>query len=184
MRCRTTTVSFDEAFPLYSYTGFTRKLLIAYKVKKRCSLANFLALRLVQEILVRFPEYTIVPVPPRPGKLRKEGWDQVDLLARILERKWNLPVARILVREKGGDEQKSLNREGRRTNVAGRYTLLSGSSVPYGNRPTSKVLTICVPEKVLLLDDIMTTGATLSECATVLKAQGCTHVHAMVLAAD
>lgn len=179
VRCRTATVSFDGAFPLYSYTGAARKLLIAYKAKKRRSLANFLALRLAQEITVRFPGYTIVPVPPRPGKLRKEGWDQVDLLAGILERNLSLPVARLLVRKKGGDEQKTLDREGRRNNVMGRYILKADSCATDSGRAV-----VIMPGKVLLLDDIMTTGATLSECASVLKAHGSDQVFAMVIAAD
>jgi ComF family protein len=179
MRCRSTKVSFDGAFPLYSYTGVARKLLIAYKSKKRRTLAFFIAQRLVPEIMARFPGYTIVPVPPRPGKLRREGWDQVDLLARILERDWKLPVSRLLARQKGGNEQKSLDREGRRTNVMGRYTLLSGTTVPAGNSSTNTE-----PGRILLLDDIMTTGATLSECASVLKVHGCNQIFAVVVAAD
>ena len=179
MRCRSSPVSFDGAFPLYSYSGVARKLLIAYKSKKRLSLANFLAQRLAQEIMERFPMYTIVPVPPRPGKLRKEGWDQVDLLARILERDWHLPVARLLARQKGGNEQKTLDREGRRTNVRGRYTRLPGSPRAFGRLPAC-----AAPEKILLLDDIMTTGATLSECASVFKRHGNNKIYAMVIAAD
>lgn len=179
MRCRSATVSFDGAFPLYSYSGVARKLLIAYKSKKRRSLAHFLARRLAPEIVQRFPGYTIVPVPPRPGKLRKEGWDQVDLLAGILKRNWNIPVARLLSRIKGGEEQKTLDREGRRNNVMGRYTLLPGRTRADGN------LSSCsVSGKILLLDDIMTTGATLSECAAVLKGHGSEQVFAIVIAAD
>ncbi|MFH2114574.1 MAG: ComF family protein [Spirochaetota bacterium] len=179
MRCRSTEVSFDVAFPLYSYTGMTQKLLIAYKVKKRRSLANFLAKRLAPEILARFPDYTLVPVPPRPGKLRKEGWDQVELIAKILERRCGLPIARLLVRVKGGDEQKTLDKEGRRINVLGRYALLPRIT-KLGNSASNDT----VPGKVILLDDIMTTGATLSECASVLKANGSDQVCAIVIAAD
>jgi ComF family protein len=179
MRCRSATVSFDGAFPLYSYTGVMRKLLIAYKAKKRRSLALFFAQQLAPEITARYPGYTVVPVPPRPGKIRREGWDQVDLLADILERTWQLPVSRCLARQKGGDEQKTLDREGRRTNVMGRYTLLPGRIKTDGRRSACSL-----PAKTLLLDDIMTTGATLSECASVLKRYGSSQVFAMVIAAD
>lgn len=179
MRCRTSASGFDGAFPLYSYTGVARSLLRAYKVKKRKSLASFLSQCLATEITARFPGYTIVPVPPRPGKIRREGWDQVALLAGFLQRNWNLPVARILARLKGGDEQKTLDREGRRTNVMGRYTLLPGGIRAEGRNSIARV-----PRKILLLDDIMTTGATLSECASVLKGHGGEMVYAMVIAAD
>jgi competence protein ComFC len=179
MRCRSATVAFDEAFPLYAYSGVVRKLLIAYKSKKRWSLARFLADCLAPEIIARFPSYTIVPVPPRPGKRRREGWDQVDLLVKILEKKWLLPVARLLARKKGGNEQKTLDREGRRTNVMGRYTFLPGSLDSDG-----RLSSVTIPGRILLLDDIMTTGATLSECASVLKERGNDRVAAMVVAAD
>lgn len=199
MRCRSARVAFDSAFPLYSYTGTARKLLIAYKSKKRRSLAAFLALRLAPEIMARFPGYTLVPVPPRPGKVHREGWDQVELLAGILEHRYKLPVARVLVRNKGGDEQKTLDKEGRFMNMVGRYDLMpryarhcrsqsgmiqpgscgSGSSSS-GKSGSEHPL----PGKVLLLDDIMTTGATLSECASVLKGYGSSRICAIVLAAD
>jgi predicted amidophosphoribosyltransferase len=179
MRCRTAEFSFDGVYPLFSYTGVARKLLIAYKAKKRKRLACFLAQYLETVLAARFSGYTIVPVPPRPGKLRKEGWDQVDLLAGILEHQWKLPVARVLARQKGGNEQKTLDKEGRRTNVIGRYTLLPGWPIR-----TGCIGGAAVPGKVVLLDDIMTTGATLSECAAVLKGHGSKQVFAVVIAAD
>ena len=199
MRCRSAAVSFDAAFPLYSYAGIVRKLLIAYKEAKRKRLSVFLARRLVPEIKLRFSGYTIVPVPPRPGKIRSQGWDQVELLARHLEKQWALPVGRFLVRNKGGNEQKTLDREGRRINVVGRYALLpklalrhehslgniaaAGSTDNSRDKDGAEVCSL-VPKKVLLLDDIMTTGATLSECAAVLKANGSKKVCAIVVAAD
>lgn len=179
LRCRAASFSFDGVFPLYTYAGIVRKLLIAYKAKKRWTLALYLAQELAREINGRFQGYTIVPIPPRPGKIHREGWDQVDVLARLLEQRWKLPVVRLLVRLKGGDEQKSLNRAGRRTNVLGRYTLIVSRE---GKRKIQRRTT--VPEHILLLDDIMTTGATLSECASILKQHGCGKVFAIVLAAD
>jgi competence protein ComFC len=194
MRCRSSEVSFDAAFPLYAYNGIARRLLIAYKSKKRHSLAVFLASRLAPEILARFPGYTLVPVPPRQGKIRKEGWDQVELLAGLIEHRYKWPVARILVRIKGGDEQKTLDREGRRMNMVGRYALkprcaelhrIQSRRLRYADCGSGySGPTDLLPGKILLLDDIMTTGATLSECASVLKAHGSSRVCAIVLAAD
>jgi len=168
MRCRTTEYSFNSVYPLFRYDGDARSLILAYKSRKRRSLAGFLALLVAKSLENRFPGRLIVPVPPRRGKQRRKGWDQVEDIVRVLEQRHGIAVSRILARG-DGREQKSLNLHDRRLNIKGTIKLLAGS---------------CVPDQVVLLDDILTTGATLSECAAVLKAAGASQVDACVLAAD
>jgi predicted amidophosphoribosyltransferase len=108
-----------------------------------------------------------VPVPPRPGKVRSLGWDQVEEIARVLERR-GLRVSRPLVRG-SSDEQKSLGRADRGLNAMKAYRLREGASSP---------------ASPLLVDDVATTCATLDACAAALKAGGARSVVALVLAAD
>lgn len=168
LRCRAEEPGFDAAYPLFPYAGLARRVILAYKSASRRSLASFLSSRLSEALLERYPGLPLVPVPPRPGKLRRKGWDQVERLASELERGRGVRVLRLLSRA-GGIEQKALGLAGRRENLKGKFSLLSGSVVP--------------PELVLL-DDVLTTGATLSECALALKAGGARLVYALVLAAD
>lgn len=167
MRCRTTSYAFDSACPLWRYDGELRSLVLAYKAGRR-SLAGFFAEALASAVSMRFPGRVIVPVPPRPGKLRRKGWDQVEAIVRLLESCHGLTVARILARA-DGRQQKALDLEARAANMKGKITVKKGAFVPMDP---------------VLLDDVLTTGATLSACAAVLRQAGATRIDAMALAAD
>ena len=154
----------DSISLLYPYTGKYRKLLAAYKFGKNLGLGNFLARRLAEGCR-NFPGFDLVPVPPRPGKIHRQGWDQVEYLARRLEKE-GFPVRRCL-RRLPSRTQKKLGRRERLENLAGRF-------VPGPE----------VPRRALLIDDVTTTGATLETCAGVLKAAGSEQVCGICLFYD
>ncbi|MDR3193368.1 MAG: double zinc ribbon domain-containing protein [Treponema sp.] len=164
---------------VYPYSGKYRDLLGEYKFGRNTALGFFLAERL-KEARARllaadsgltmggqeaqgFPP--LVPVPPRPGKLRKTGWDQVEYLARLLRRE-GLPVYRCLKRLPSLS-QKKLNREERLRNLRDRF-----------------VVTRRTPATAILFDDVITTGATLEACAGALKSAGTSKVYALCLFYD
>jgi competence protein ComFC len=167
MRCRDVEWSFDYAYPLFSYEGKIRDLISAYKKRCRRSLAGPISRILEAEISRLWPGRTIVPVPPRPGKIRSKGWDQVEEIARRLESR-GLIVARPL-RRTACSEQKRLGRKGRAANALTAYSLLPGRASP---------------DEPLLLDDVITTGATVDACARALKSGGARSVAVLALAAD
>jgi competence protein ComFC len=167
MRCRGRERAFDSAYPLFPYEGDMRSLIAAYKKGRRRSLSGLFARLMAEAIGERWPERTIVPVPPRPGKLRAQGWDQVEEIARALER-GGFRLSRPLER-RSSDEQKSLGRGERGANAGKAYALKAGESSP---------------ELPLLIDDVVTTCATLEACARALKGGGASSVAALVLAAD
>ena len=112
----------------------------------------------------------IVPVPSRPGKIRKNGWDQVEYLAKLIEKKHarygNFPVNRCLKRLPS-KSQKELGRENRKTNLKGR------------------IVTVKQPPKTaIVIDDVMTTGSTLDACASALKEGGTQTVYGLCLFYD
>jgi len=167
MRCRGAEYGFDSAYPLFRYAGDARSLILAYKSGARRSLAPFFARMLAAALLERYPGRVVVPVPPRPGKLRRKGWDQVEDIARILERRHGVVVRRILARA-DGEEQKALDLRGRAANMRGRIRLRR-AAVP--------------PADPVLLGGVLTTGATLSECAAALRSAGAVRVDAVTIAA-
>jgi competence protein ComFC len=167
MRCRGVERAFESAYPLFSYEGPVRELVSAYKKGRRRSLSHLFAFLLAETIEERWPGRTVVPVPPRPGKLRAQGWDQVEEIARILEAR-GINVERPL--ERGASvEQKRLGRGARGANARKAYSLKAGA---------------LSPELPILLDDVVTTCATLEACARALKEGGAAAVEAVVLAAD
>jgi predicted amidophosphoribosyltransferase len=170
--------SFESAFVLYPYTGRHRPLLQAYKFGRHRPLGNFFADKLA-EVLSRFKPFPAgkpvwVPVPPRPGKIRATGWDQMEDLAGRLEagaggKAGNNQFPRVCrcLKRLPSKSQKELNRENRKINLRGRI--------------------ICVkppPAEALILDDVFTTGTTLEACAAALKAGGARRVYAVSLFYD
>ena len=111
----------------------------------------------------------MVPVPFRRIRKTQQGWDQIQLITVLLRKYWNIPVLNILRRRKSGP-QKLLGYEERKLNIKGKIKL----------RYSAKDL----PEKILLLDDVFTTGATGSECAKVLLNAGVSEVDMLTLAID
>ena len=162
--------SFDSVTVLFPYTGKYRLLLTAYKFGAHPALGNFFAQKILEAVGSRVPgNAVIVPVPPRPGKIKQAGWDQVDYLARLLKRGGEAPgvnVRRCLKRLKS-QAQKRLNREQRMKNLQGRIVLKGRA-----------------PQTALLVDDVMTTGATLDVCASALKQGGAEKVYCLCLFYD
>ena len=162
----------DRIIPLFSYTGIGQELLTRWKITGMRGLswpfARCLAEALESISRKGLESIVIIPVPPRPGKIREKGWDQVDELAGILSRKFGISILRCLSRD-GGLEQKKLGRLDRYNNLKGHMQIRKG---------------ISVPETVIVLDDLMTTGSTLDSCAEVLKNAGAGKVYGLTLFFD
>ena len=162
---------------LFPYTGKFRVILGAYKFGKALGLGNFFV-HCLKDALGDFDPEEIrkaawVPVPPRPGKIRKQGWDQIDYLAMLLERdsrrggkNHSLPVCRCLKRLPSRS-QKELNRDERKSNLKG-HILCS--------KPT--------PETAVIFDDVVTTGTTMEACAGALLDKGARRIYGVCLFYD
>ena len=109
----------------------------------------------------------IIPVPLHPSRKRKRGYNQAELIARELSKNLNLICAsEILVRTRKTTPMKELNDEERRKNVE-RAFLVKENVVKY--------------KKILLVDDIYTTGSTMESCAKALLAAGVQQVYGFAL---
>jgi len=174
---------------LFPYSGKFRIMLGSYKFKKSLRVGNFLVKclasaieNLVESSLIHNSHLTgpdpekpveaaLVPVPPRPGKLKSQGWDQIELLAALLEKEHKrsghgIPVCRCLKRLPS-KSQKDLNREDRKNNLSKRI-----------------ICTKMPPETAIIIDDVVTTGATLDACAAALLEKGAVRVYAACLFYD
>ena len=110
----------------------------------------------------------LVPVPLHPSRLRQRGYDQALEIARAFARHGGLPVrSDALRRVRATAAQTTLDAAARRANLGGAFVLRPGAGLP---------------AHVALVDDVMTTGATLHECARVLRSGGVARVDAWCLA--
>lgn len=138
------------------------RLIVQFKYKFALELAEKLG-ALLKIFAGEFEGFLIVPVPLDKRKMRQRGFNQAEILASYLG-----PVFDCLEREYKPVHQAGADRAARLGNLAGLFGMRVGFSV--------------LGRKVLLVDDVATTGTTLSECARVLREAGASTVAAIVLA--
>lgn len=154
------------------YEGHCRDLVHAFKYHHKTHLRRPLAL-LAADALRDFvatcaPE-VVVPVPLHVRRLRERGFNQAVLLGEIWAREWGLPLQRsVLRRIRWTEPQINLAAAQRRDNVRGAFDVRDANIVE-GRR-------------ILLVDDVYTTGSTVKECAGVLKAAGAEEVVVVTVA--
>ena len=162
----------DSFAAVWYYEGNVRRSLLRFKFYNArsygVSYGRILAMRLQREYPDGFDMLTWVPVS-RLRKLRR-GYDQVELLAKAVGRELGLSPVPTLKKIRNNRPQSRLkDPAARRANVLGAYRLLEGAAVK--------------GQRVLLLDDILTTGATAGECARMLRGAGAKEVHCAAVAA-
>lgn len=162
----------DSFVAVWYYEGNVRGSLLRYKFRNtRCyadSYGRILAMKLMAQYPEGFDILTWVPVS-RLRRLRR-GYDQVELLARAVGKELGMTPVPTLKKIRNNRPQSRIHdASARRANVLGVYRLMPEADVK-GRR-------------VLLLDDILTTGATAGECARVLLSAGAGEVHCAAIAA-
>lgn len=170
-------LSLEEIWSVAVYDGVLRELIHQFKYKEKKYLANPLGKLLVdfvEEYLEEEGFDYIIPIPLEKARQKKRGYNQAELLARVLGEAVNKPILTNLVkRRKKTKPQFGLNKEERFENLSGAFKISKSGKEDV---PTITGMT------VLLLDDLATTGATLDECAKALKRAGVSEVYALVLA--
>jgi ComF family protein len=166
--CRLGVQGFDAVYSYGSYEGALRELVHLFKYERVTPLAKpfgeWLAVALPRELSFD----AIVPMPLHWLRRWRRGFNQSELLAAEIARRWSVPVRKVVRRRKATEAQAGLTNAKRRANVQGAFAMVRGQRVD-GMR-------------VLLVDDVITTGATAAACARVLKRAGAQHVSLLALA--
>ncbi len=162
----------DSFAAVWYYEGNVRKSLLRYKFHNARSFAAPYGRLLAMKLLELYPEgfdvLTWVPVS-RLRKLRR-GYDQVELLAKAVGKELGMDPVPLLKKVRHNRPQSGITgAEKRRANVLGAYRETDREAI--------------AGRRILLLDDILTTGATAGECARVLKTAGAKEVHCAAVAA-
>ncbi|MCL2410119.1 MAG: ComF family protein [Treponema sp.] len=161
--------AFQRLWLLFPYIGKYRKLLTEYKFRKNLYLAVFFA-KMIINLIGKEPllkDAVIVPVPPRPGKIKHTGWDQIEHLVNVMRKNNNKMVICWCLKRKRSKVQKELSRAERLKNLKGRIYLRSAP-----------------PKIALVIDDVYTTGSTMEVCSQVLKEGGAEKVYGLCLFYD
>jgi ComF family protein len=164
--CRGRALAFGLAWSAFAYEGMARDVVGALKARGALVLGAFMA----DEIAARLPrdllEGTLVPVPAHRRRRRRHGFNQANAIARPLGRALSLPVRDVLQRA-SAPAQVGLERGARLRNAVGSARLRAGAAAP---------------TRVVLVDDVYTTGATLDACAWALLDRGTREVVAVTFA--
>ncbi len=153
----------------YVYDGKVRESIIRFKFYGQTGSADFFGGQIAGELLENASEFDfITAVPISVPRRRLRGYNQSELIARAASKRLGLPYRESLVKTTDNKEQHKLSEKERRKNVCGAYRLVSKDEI-YGKH-------------ILLVDDIVTTGATLCECAEVLFQGGAKSVSCAAIA--
>jgi len=166
---------FNKHLYIFKYEDFIREKIINYKFENRVYLY-----RTFSEAIIRnkqnidfIKKYDIlIPVPIHKERKKQRGYNQSELIAKIIaEEVRNVKLqANILKKEKNIVAQSTLNKAKREENIKDVYKIVNSERIKN--------------KKVLILDDIYTTGSTVNECSKVLKEAGCKDVGVITIAKD
>ncbi len=164
--CRNGLRRFDAAYCFGAYDGVLRKLVQTFKYGKVRTLAGPLG-EFLRAALPRDAEFDVVtPVPLHWLRRWQRGFNQSELLARSVSRHCGIPLQLALRRVRSTTSQTGLSNTARRKNVTAAF----------------RCRTDLAGKRVLLIDDVMTTGSTAAACATALKRAGAGRVTLLTVA--
>lgn len=167
--CRHRRPSYTRAWSLYAYEGTLRDAICLYKYRGKVSLRDALVQLMLGHWPALEPVDVIIPVPLHPARLREREFNQVLLLADGLGRRVDAPIRPgLLVRSRETRPQAGLTRRQRRLGLRRCFTV---------HRPET-----IAGKRVLLIDDVFTTGTTVNECAKALRKAGSGDVYVVTLA--
>jgi ComF family protein len=172
VNCADRRLHFEAAVSVYRGRGLVRKLVHDFKYGRQFHLRHLLANWLGETLddpRLRGRRFDfIVPVPLHPARKRERGFNQARLLAELLSARTGLPLRPALRRVRYTTTQTAFDRAERMQNLRNAFRLRKKMNVR--------------ESRVLLIDDVLTTGSTLSECARILKGAGARSVHAATAA--
>jgi ComF family protein len=169
-----------------------QKLIYNFKYKPYLTdLKNVLADLFYESIIqneqfqsqIKTEKWVFVPIPLSSVKLRKRGYNQAEILAKELSKKFNFPVQDLLERAKETKTQVGLSNLQRKLNVKDVFKIINHlPSVQAQALQAGK--SIIKNQNIFLVDDVVTTGSTLLEVAKILKRAGAQLVFGLTLARD
>ncbi len=169
LSCRQSPPVFDQALSVGYFEGSLREAIHQFKYRPCRSLGRPLARWMMENIRPVADIDCIVPVPLHTERLRQRGFNQALILAHELSKVFAIPLSYDnLIRVRPTRPQVELSGEERIKNVSGAFSLRCPAEIRRRD--------------VLLIDDVFTTGATMNECASVLKDAGADRVTAVTVA--
>ena len=169
-----TTSYFDKHIYIFQYDGIIRDLILNYKFNQKNYIYNIFVnfLKNNEKIYLQIKKYDImIPVPISKKRLKQRGYNQSAVFARSLAKSLKMEYKEdVLIKTKDNKQQSSLKQEERTKNVENVYKVKNAKGI--------------FNKKILLIDDVFTTGSTVNECARILKQFKAKEVGVLTIAKD
>ncbi len=170
--CADRTFHFDCAVARYLSRGVVREFIHRFKYDRhyylRHPLADWMAEALDDERISGQPFDAFVPVPLHGARFRERDFNQAEVLAKLLAKRTGQPVLKALKRIRYTTTQTRLDREQRMENLRNAFRVRHAAAVQ--------------SRHLILVDDVLTTGSTVEECARVLRQAGAASVRVITVA--
>ena len=172
LNCKTKNFHFDKAWSICSYEGLIRDLIHNFKYRQKLQY-QYIFKSLINEFLETYKILNdidiIIPIPLHATRLREREYNQSQILANIVSETINKPIlSDTLIRIKNTKPQIELSDKQRIQNISGCFAIRNQHAINSGN--------------ILLIDDVFTTGATISEAARIIKEYNPGKIFALTLA--
>ena len=164
---------YDELIYILRYEKIIRKIMINYKFYSKPYISYFFAYKIMNNkyLCEKIKEYDyIVPVPMSENKEKSRGYNQTKLITSIISKRLKIKESNNLKKVNNTLTQGKLNRLERINNIEGIYYIENNLEF--------------IGKRIVLLDDIYTTGSTIEECARVISKSGAKEIFVIILARD
>lgn len=172
--------NFENHLYIFKYEGIIRNTIIKYKFNEKSYLyKTFVNFLLKNEKFFKILESydTIIPVPISKKRKKQRGYNQSELIAKELANKLKIDLdISSLCKQKDIIEQSKLSKEERVENIKGAYILKKQNYIQNEN--------VLKDKKIILIDDVFTTGSTANECCRVLKQANPKRIDVLTIAKD
>ena len=173
--CERKNYHFDCGYSLWVYDSVMKKSISDFKYCYKKEHAKYYIEKLIEvygNTITKLAPDAIVPVPIHKSKYRERGYNQAEILAKGISRELNIPVlSHLLIRNKKTLPQKQLSDKERLRNLQEAFAINEIIADEHLNRLN----------KILIVDDIYTTGSTIEACTNVLIKHGIEHVYFITL---
>lgn len=165
---------FTESMHIFRYEDIIREKIISYKFNNKAYLYKTFSKIILKnkKICGFFKNYDIIiPVPIHKKRKLERGYNQTELIAKVIANQTHLKLEKnVLVKQKNIVSQSSLNKNERKQNVKNAFIVNNIQKI--------------ANKKILLFDDIYTTGSTANECSKILKKAGAKQIGVLTVAKD
>lgn len=170
-----TGIYYDEHMHIFKYEGIIKEKLRQYKFKDQAYLCEFFAEIIYsnKKIMKYINNYDyIIPIPLHKYRNRERGYNQSFLILKVLAKKNKNIIIKnnILQKQRNIKPQSSMNKLERKNNIKNAYTITNKLEIKN--------------KKILLFDDVFTTGSTTNECSRMLKENGAKKIGVLTIAKD